>query len=53
MKILSHPRRGTALFRWILEQRKDEQKPLDENQKEALAKLREQNARRGTPVIKL
>ncbi|WP_421825378.1 hypothetical protein [Larkinella sp.] len=51
MKTFSHPLRGTALFRWILEQRKGEQKPLDENQKEALAKLREQNAHRGTPVV--
>ncbi|WP_460914345.1 hypothetical protein [Spirosoma areae] len=49
------PKGGAALFRWILEQRKQEEsKPreLTESQKAAIAELKKRNAERGTTVTK-
>jgi hypothetical protein len=50
----NRPQQGAALFRWILEQRKIEEKnpiELTDSQKKAIAELKRENAERGTPVI--
>lgn len=50
----TRPRRGAALFRWIIERRKTEEKlPLTPEQQAALNELRKRNAQRGTPVAEL
>jgi hypothetical protein len=53
-EVANRPRRGAALFRWIIEQRKTEKKtPLTAEQQAALDELRNRNAQRGTPVVEL
>lgn len=53
--ITNRPKGGSALFQWILEQRKLEEsqfRELTRSQKDALAELKKRNAERGTTVIK-
>jgi hypothetical protein len=50
----NRPQQGAALFRWILEQRKLEEKnpvELTESQKKTIAELKRENAERGTPIV--
>jgi hypothetical protein len=50
------PQQGAALFRWILEKRKaeeDSQVELTESQQRLIEALKQENAERGTPLIRV
>ncbi len=53
----NRPKQGAALFRWILEQRKWEEANRTPEYKariaEEIEKLIQENAERGTPVVRL
>jgi hypothetical protein len=48
------PRRGVALFRWVIEQRKNRSEIIrTPEQQAALEELRQRNQQRGTPIVEL